>query len=352
MKEIMLFGTGIKSKEMIDLRSDVVTKPSKDMLRFMINAKVGNDGWKEDPTVNKFERMVAKLFGKEKALITPSGTMANEIAIRLLCPMGSELIVERESHIFNYEVSGPAALSGVQILPLRGKRGVLKWEDILPNIRPKFHQFPKTCCISLEHPHNNGGGKIYPLDIIKNISNEARKRGINMHLDGSRLFNACVEKGISPKDYGKYFDLINICLSKSLGCPGGSVLIGSNDLIEKALIVRRQFGGSMRQISGYMAACGIYALNNNVDRLKEDNKNAKSLADTIKTCKKLRLVYEPETNIVVFRHKIMSPEKICHILKKEKILIAPYNYPYLRAVFHLDVCDIDRINKTFTKLFY
>ncbi len=352
MRNVMIFGTGINNEKMIDLRSDVVTKPGSEMLNCLVNAKVGNDGWKEDPSVNKFEKKIAILFGKESALITPSGTMANEIAIRLLCPRGSELIVERESHIYNYEVSGPAALSGVQMLPLKGKQGILKWEDILPNIRPKFHQFPQTRCISLEMPHNNGGGKICPINILKRISKEARKREINMHLDGARLFNACVETGITPKEYGKHFDLINICLSKSLGCPGGSVLIGDKELIQKALIIRRQFGGSMRQIAGYMAACGIYALDNNVKRLKEDHKNAKSLANIIKKCKKLKLLYEPETNIVVFRYKKLPPEKVCQILREKGILIAPYNYPDLRAVFHLDACNIEKINKIFTKLFY
>lgn len=353
MKGSMLFGTGISTKEMIDLRSDVVTQPTKEMLNAMLNAEVGNDGWKEDPTVNKFEKKISDMFNVEAALIVPSGTMANEIAIRLLAPSGSEVIVERTSHIYNYEVAGPAVLSGVQLLPLKGKEGILTWDDIKKNIRPKFHQFPETSCISLENTHNNGGGKVYPLDIIKDISKNAKKQGIKMHLDGARLLNACIATNIDPKEYAKHFDIINICLSKSLGCPGASVLLGKKELMDKAILIRRQLGGSMRQIMGHMAAAGIYALDNNIQRLKDDHNNAKKIAKAIKASKKLKLLAEPETSIVLFEPINSSPEEVCELMKKKNILIAPYNYPTLRAVTHLGITkeDTEKVIATIKELF-
>jgi threonine aldolase len=263
--------------------------------------------------------------------------MANEIALRLLASPGSEVIVERLSHIFNYEVAGPAALSGIQLLPLEGKKGILTWKDIEKNIRPKFHQFPLTSCISLENTHNNGGGIVYPIELIREISRNAKKLGIKMHLDGARLFNACVKSGIKVYEYGKYFDIVNICLSKSLGCPGGSVLVGNKELIEKAILVRRQMGGSMRQITGYMAAAGLYALENNIDRLAEDHKHAEMIADAIEASPEYTLLEKPETNMVLFVAKNKTPEEVCEYFKKKSILVAPYNYPVLRIVTHLDI---------------
>jgi threonine aldolase len=353
VKDEMIFGaTGVGAR-MIDLRSDVVTKPSRPMLRYMCRAEVGNDGWREDPTVRRFEHAVALLFGKEAALITPSGTMANEIAIRLLAPRGSEVLVERTSHLFNYEVAGPAALSGVQLVPIEGHQGVLTWADISRYVRPRFHQFPRTACVSLEHPHNNSGGRIYPLEDIELICARAHGLGIRMHLDGSRIFNACVETKITPRHYAAGFDLVNVCLSKGLGCPGGSVLLGSKKLIDEAILIRRQFGGSMRQITGYMAAAGLYALKHNITRLKKDNQHARQLARIIQECNGLELLAEPQTNIVIFRAKRMSPEKVCLSLRRKGVVVAPYNYPILRAVFHLDVTDEDlgTIRKCFHELF-
>jgi threonine aldolase len=349
----MLFGTGIAARDMIDLRSDVVTRPTPGMLKFMMQAEVGNDGWREDPTVNRLEYKVAQLLGKEKALIVPSGTMANEIAVRLLAHPGSEVIVERTSHIYNYEVAGPAALSGVQLLPVKGNSGILSWEDIIPNIRPPFHQFPKTACISLECTHNTGGGKIYPLNLIKTISGNAKEHGICLHLDGARLFNATAAAGIPPEEYCKHFDLVNICLSKGLGCPGGSVLAGSEELIEKAVLVRRQLGGSMRQIYGYMAGAGLYALEYHIHRLREDHRKAAMLAEVIDNSKGLILLDKPETNIVLFKSRTKAPEDICQLLMKKGILIAPYNYPLLRAVTHLDISleDIRRVISTIRQIF-
>ena len=353
-KNEMLFGKPAGVDSMIDLRSDVVTKPTKQMLKSMLNAKVGNDGWREDQNVLKLEKKIAKILGKEEALLVPSGTMANEICLQLLAPRGSEVIVERNSHIFNYEAAGPAALSGIQLLPIEGKFGILTWEDIEKNIRPRFHQFLQTSCISLENTHNNGGGKIYPLNIIREISENAKSKKIKMHLDGSRLFNATTSSGIKPKEYAQHFDLVNICLSKGLGCPGGALIVGSKELIDQAILIRRRLGGSLRQISGYMAAAGIYALDNNIKRLKEDHAHAQIISESIKNSKNLVLISEPETNIVLFKHKNLSPEDVCKKFLDKKILIAPYNYPILRIVTHLGVKaeDVAHFIKVVNEKFY
>jgi len=323
--------------EAIDLRSDVVSKPSKEMFESMTVADLGNDGWREDPAVLRLERKIAAMLGKEAALFVPSGTMANEIALRLMAPPGTVVIVDRWSHIFNHEVCGPAVLSGLQLLPIEPRLGYLTWSEISRHIPPHSHQLPSISCISLENTLNNAGGLIYPLDQIQEIAVEANKRGIRLHMDGARLFNAVVATSIDASVYSKPFDIVNICLSKGLGCPGGSVLAGTQTEMENALQIRRQLGGSLRQIAGMMAAAGLYALKHNMTRLKQDHDHARWLADAIKRLQKLRLLAEPETNMVYFEPLDGNYLDTLEQLRNNDILVAAYNPPSLRMVTHIDV---------------
>ncbi len=332
-----VFGGRVDEREYIDMRSDVVTKPSSAMRLAMAEAQVGNDGWGEDPTVNELQRRFAEIFGKEAALFVPSGTMGNQLGIRSLAPAGSEVIVERNSHIFNYEAASAAALSGVQFLPLPGQRGILSSADVCEAIRPRATQFPQTSLICLENTHNTGGGSVYPLQEIAGIAEVAQQAHVKMHLDGARLFNASIASGIPVAGYARHFDTVMTCLSKSLGCPVGSLLIGSADTIDIARRYRRMYGGSMRQ-AGILAAAGLYALDHNIDRLKYDHENARLFAQALATFGMID-VWPVETNIVIFdvSKSRLTPEAVVEALTTHGVLIAPYNPPFLRAVMHLDV---------------
>jgi threonine aldolase len=324
---------------LVDLRSDTVTKPSPGMRRAMAEAEVGDDVYHEDPSVNRLEEMVAALYGKEAALYVASGTMANQVAIRAQTHHGDEIIMERSSHPFNSEAGALAALAGVQVNLLDGKRGIIEVDQIKAAVRsPNVHHAP-TALICLENTHNRGGGSVWPLDKIRAIRHYALSVGVPMHLDGARLMNACVATGLTPKDYAVYFDSCTLCLSKGLGAPVGSLIIGSKSFIERAHRFRKQFGGGMRQ-AGILAAAGIYALEHNVERLAEDHLNAKHLARGIADIDGLEVdVNAVETNIVYFqvRKSGLTVPMLLERLKAEGVLMGGTGPSSIRAVTHLDV---------------
>lgn len=305
----------------------------------MANAEVGDDVYGEDPTVNELQRRCAEITGKEAALYVPSGCMANQLAIKSQTSPGDEVIVEAESHILNYETSAPAFISGVQVLPVQGINGVMTAADIKKYIRPKAYYFPKTALICLENTHNRAGGTIYPIETIKEIRSLALAEGIRMHMDGARIFNASVETNIPVKEYASYSDTISFCFSKGLGAPVGSILCSDKETIARAHKVRKIIGGGMRQ-AGVLAAAALYALDNNVSRLKEDNAKAKYLASELSKMKDISIdVSTIHTNIIIFRLNRSESEinKFKEDLKAKGILISDGSYGSLRAVCHLDV---------------
>jgi threonine aldolase len=332
--------------ELVDLRSDTVTKPSPGMRKAMAEAEVGDDVFHEDPSVNRLEEMVAERYGKEAALFVASGTMANQLAIRTQTHHGDEIIMERTSHPFNSESGALAALAGVQVNLIDGKRGIMEVDQIRAAVRtPNVHHAP-TALICLENTHNRGGGSIWPLDEMRAIWEFARSVGTPMHLDGARLMNACVASGLTPKDYAVYFDSCTLCLSKGLGAPVGSLVIGSKDFIARAHRFRKQFGGGMRQ-AGILAAAGIYALEHNVERLTEDHLNAKRLARGIAEIDGLDIdVNAVASNIIYFhvRKPGLTAPTLLERLKVEGVLMLGTGPTAIRAVTHLDVTKegIDR----------
>jgi threonine aldolase len=323
----------------IDLRSDTVTRPSPAMRQAMANAEVGDDVYGEDPTVNTLQKNCAEISGKEDALYVASGCMANQLAIKSQTNPGDEILLEYESHILNYETSAPSFISGVQVFPIEGVNGVIKAEQVQKHIRPRAYYFPKTALICLENTHNRAGGTIFPIEEIKKISELALNENIKMHLDGARIFNASVETGIPVKEYASYFNTISFCFSKGLGAPVGSILCGDLETIAKAHKYRKIIGGGMRQ-AGVIAAAALYALENNVDRLKEDHKKARLLAEEISKLKDIEInIQTVQTNIIIFRLKRSDDEtdKFKSDLKSKGVLISDGSYGSLRAVCHMDV---------------
>ena len=328
-------------KKMIDLRSDTVTKPSPEMRKAMYEAEVGDDVFKEDPTVNKLEEYVADLLGKEAALYVPSGVMGNQISLNVLTDPGDEVICDREAHIFNYESGSPAELSGIQLYPLDGKLGVLTSELVEPYIRTTAYHMPHTKVIEVENTHNRAGGTIQPMENIIELEKLAKKHNLYYHLDGARMWNACVETGISPKEYASHFDTVSCCFSKGLGAPVGSAIAGSKEFVKEAYRVRKAWGGGMRQI-GILAAAALYAIQNNVDRLKQDHRRAKSLADRINANPNLEINMDAvQTNILLFTPTKIGPDEGMKICKEKGLLLTPGTINSLRAVTHLDVNDED-----------
>ena len=344
---------------MIDLRSDTVTQPSPAMREAMARAPVGDDVYGEDPTVNRLQEMAAALLGKAAALFVPSGIMANQLSIRVQTQPGDEVIVDSRSHIVRYEHGAAAALAGVQLHWVTGDRGILEPEQVEAAIRPKDPYTIPTTLICLENTHNSGGGSIYPLSKIERIRVIAVARGIPMHLDGARLFNAVVATGVSAAEYARHFETVSFCLSKGLGAPVGSLIASDRSTVEKLRRFRRMYGGGMRQ-AGILAAAGIYALEHNVSRLKEDHDHARVLANALKKIPTVSV--EPaqvETNIIVF--DVLSPRRspadILADLKKEGVLVnavghPPGGYPTFRVVTHLDVTskDIEEAGQIFASV--
>ncbi len=325
----------------IDLRSDTVTKPSKAMLDAMMSAKLGDDVFGEDETVNALQEKCAKLSGKEAALFVPTGVMGNQLAIKCHTLPGDEVIVESESHILNYETAAPAVISNVQLLPVQGRMGIIDSNDIKKFVRTKEYYFPVTRLICLENTHNRAGGVIQPIDVIKDISQFAKDNGIKIHLDGARIFNASVETGISLKEYSGYFDSISFCFSKGLGCPVGSILCGDGELIEAARKWRKILGGGMRQ-TGILAAAAIYALDNNIERFSEDHKKAKYFAGELSSMDGMNVDMDSvQTNIVIFYSTKFPKADLIDNLKEKGVMISSGSYENMRAVFHMDVNDQD-----------
>lgn len=327
----------------IDLRSDTITKPSPEMRTAMMNAEVGDDVFEEDPTVNKLQAQAAELFAKEAALFVPSGTMANEIAINVHTRPGDEVITDDLSHIVHFETGAPGLLSGVNLRPLYSMKGVINANQIEAAVRPSMIAHPRTGLISLENTHNYGGGTVFPISEIKKIAEIAKAKSLPLHLDGARIFNACVATGIDPAEYSKYFDSVTFSLSKGLGAPVGSLLISSFDFIREARRVRKLFGGGMRQI-GILAAAGIYALDNNVDRLNIDHKNALILAEAFNAATIFTVEpSEVETNIVIadIAEGAISPDEAASRLESFGILVFPFGSNSIRAVTHMDVTEED-----------
>ncbi|MGQ9509141.1 MAG: low-specificity L-threonine aldolase [Thermodesulfobacteriota bacterium] len=326
-------------KSIIDLRSDTVTKPTAGMRKAMAEAEVGDDVYGEDPTVNQLQEKVARLLGKEASLFVPSGTMANQLAIKSQTQPGDEVIIEATSHPFNFEGGAGAALSGVQFYCLKGERGILQAFQIEEAIRPYDHHYPVTRLICLENTHNRGGGTIYPIKEMEAIFRLAKTRGLLVHLDGARLWNASVASGIPLHEYAKWADSVSLCLSKGLGAPIGSLVAGSKELIDRVHRFRKMFGGGMRQV-GIIAAAGLYAIEHHVDRLKEDHKNAKRLAQGLNDLKGISIDPEKvETNIVIF--DIDNPQitafALAEEMKKYGVLIHTIRNNKVRLVTHLDV---------------
>ena len=299
----------------IDYRSDTVTKPTPEMKEFMFQAPVGDDVFVEDPSINELEQFSAEMFGMEAGIYCPSGTMTNQIAIKAHTNPGDELICSYESHIYRYEGGGIAYNSGVSARLIPGDSGLMTLEDVEKNINPDDIHFPVTRLVSLENTSNRGGGLCYDLSEIKKISALCKAKDLKLHLDGARLFNALVATKTTAKDYGDAFDSISICLSKGLGAPVGSVLLGAKETIVKARRIRKVFGGGMRQ-AGVIAAGGLFALKNNIERLEIDHKHAQILAQAALSNPIFEKVEKVETNIVMLYTTISSAEIVDKLAEK------------------------------------
>ncbi len=339
----------------IDLRSDTVTKPSPAMREAMMKAEVGDDVFGEDPTVNILQQKVADLLGKEAALYVPSGTQANQICIKVHTQPGDEVIMEKGCHLFNYETGALSFLSGIQPHVIEGIRGVMQVEDVKKAIRPKAYYMPRSALLAVENTHNRAGGTIYPIETIRELHNLTRAEKMGFHLDGARLWNACVETGISPKEYAAYFDSVSVCLSKGLGAPVGSVIAGSKEFVEKARKFRKIFGGGMRQ-AGILAAAGMYALDNNRERLKDDHAKMKYFGRELSNISSLSIDMEAvQTNIIIIgvENTGRQPEEVLAMLKAKGALLTMGNWMSVRAVTHLDVSmdDVKRAASIFHELF-
>lgn len=322
----------------IELRSDTFTKPTPAMQEAMFSAQVGDDVFGEDPTVNALEQKLADMFGMEAGLYCPSGTMTNQIAIRLHTGPQTEIICHKYSHIYLYEGGGIMSNSMASVKLLDGALGKISPEDIRENINPDDVHAPETALVALENTMNKGGGSIYTLEEIKPIKEICSNHGLKLHLDGARLFNALTVTGDDPKEWGKQFDTISICLSKGLGCPVGSVLLGDTKTIHKARKVRKALGGGMRQ-AGFLAAAGIYALDHHVERLAEDHRRAKKIGEILKKQCWVSEVFPVQTNIVIARLKNTTPAEMLVKLAEKDIRAVKFGKDQIRFVTHLDFTD-------------
>lgn len=337
----------------INLVSDTVTRPSVEMLNVMFNAKVGDDVYKQDPTVNELEETLADLFGMEAALFFPSGTMANQTAIKLHTQPGEQVICDKYSHIYHYEGGGASFNSGVSCCLVDGKRGMIT-ADLVKNAinDPEFYHAPLTSLVNIENTTNKGGGACYEIETLQAIKQVCIENNLKYHLDGARLWNALVAKKQHPKQFGELFDTISVCLSKGLGAPVGSVLLGTKEDMKRALRIRKIFGGGMRQ-SGYLAAAGLYALQNNINRLEIDHRRAKELGSLLEKMPWVANVEPVETNILIFGLLPSVDEKLfMEKLKQKGILISSMGHGKLRIVTHLDYKEVmhEYVMEVFTKL--
>lgn len=319
----------------VDLRSDTVTKPTAGMLEAMFSAKVGDDVMGEDETVNALEQKASEMFGMEAAIYCPSGTMTNQIAIKCFTQPLDELIADQTAHVYRYEGGGIAFNSGVSTRLLNGNRGILTAEMISPEINHEDIHYPHTSLVVLENTVNKGGGSCYNLEQIKPIAQLCHDRGLKLHLDGARIFNALAHTGDKASDYGKYFDGVSVCLSKGLGAPVGSVLLADRATIKYARRIRKVLGGAMRQ-AGFLAAAGIYALDHHVERLKIDHKHAQILAEELANQTWVSNVVPVETNIILF-DTVEPAEKVLARLEAKGIKANSTGTHRIRFVTHLDI---------------
>ena len=320
----------------IDLRSDTVTKPSAAMLQAMNSAEVGDDVFAEDPTVKKLEEMTGAMFGMEAGLFCPSGTMTNQIAVKAQTQPLDEIICDSICHIYNHETGGWAFHSGVSVRLTNGDRGIMTIAEIEKCILPDHDWYPNSRMVCVENTVNKGGGAVYTIEQLKEIGQYVKSKGLIYHLDGARIFNALTALGKKSTDMAGIFDSISVCISKGLGAPVGSVLLGSKDMIKKARKIRKVMGGGMRQ-SGYLAAACIYALENNINRLSEDHKKAKQIEALLKKCAWVKQVLPVETNIVIF--EVEDSAKTGETLAAKGIRTSPFSPTLVRMVTHLDITD-------------
>jgi threonine aldolase len=330
---------------MIDFRSDTFTRPGPGMLQAMLQAETGDDVFGEDPSINKLEAMMAVYFGKEAALYCPSGTMSNQIAIKVHTLPGDEVVCSNLAHVYIYEGGGIAFNAGAQVHPILGDRGMIRAAQVEAAINPDDVHKARTSLVCLENTSNRGGGCCYDWEEMVKIGDVCKEHGLALHLDGARLFNALVATGQDPVTYGQLFDSISVCLNKGMGCPMGSVLIGSADFIKSARRIRKKLGGGLRQ-AGFMAATGIYAMENNIARLAEDHLHAKQLAQALLEKSFVGHMLPVETNILIFEVKgDWTPQHFADYLKKEGILVMAISPTQVRMVTHLDVTP-EMINTT------
>lgn len=330
---------------MIDFRSDTFTKPSSAMLKAMMDAPVGDDVFGEDPTVNKLEQIASEMFGMEAALFCPSGTMANQIAIKVHTQPGEEVICDSLAHIYQYEAGGIAMNSGCQVHLIKGDYGRISAEQVQNAINPNDIHKAKTSLVCLENTSNRGGGSCYNFTDIQKIRDICSNNNLNLHLDGARLCNAFVYKHETAKQYGDIFDSISICLSKSLGCPLGSLLLGTKDFIQKGRRIRKVFGGGMRQ-AGYMAAAGVFALENNIERLKTDHFHTIQLAEVLQKKDFVKEILPVETNILIFEvGGRFTAQQLSDKLKEKNIHTIAISPNQVRMVLHLDITE-EMVQKT------
>lgn len=344
----------LQTGPIVDLRSDTVTRPSAPMRAAIAAAEVGDDVLGDDPTVNRLQERMATFLGQEAALFVPSGSMANQVAIRSVCEPGDELIIDETTHSYNYEAGAPSALSGVSLRPIQGQRGIFTAAQVEAAVRPVNAHFPRSRLVIVENTNNRGGGTVWPVERVAEVRAVADRHRLHVHLDGARLMNACVATGLKPTDYTRYADSVSMCFSKGLGAPVGSIVAGPRDLITRAHRFRKMFGGAMRQ-AGILAAAALYATDHNVERLAEDHANARRLAEALAELPGIGL--DPatvETNIVIFeidqRHGT-APEFVARLHERGvwTLATAPNR---VRAVTHLDVSreHVDRTIDVFREL--
>jgi threonine aldolase len=346
-----------KSPQVIDLRSDTVTRPTPGMRKAMAEAVVGDDVLGDDPTVQALEERVASMLGHEAGCFVPSGTMANQVAIRAHTEPGDEVICHVDSHIINYETGGPAALSGAMVRTLHGPRGLFDAHELDEMVRPASDHYPRSRLVLIENTQNRGGGAVWPLDQVRRVTTRAGELGLRTHLDGARLWNACAHSGHAPSEFARCFDSVSCCFSKGLGSPAGSMTCGSKALVARIRRFRKMFGGAMRQ-SGVLAAAALYALDHHLDRLLDDHANASRLAAGLATIPGLVIPMPVETNIVFADLEATSvlegldAHQVSERLKSHGVLALPSTSQRLRVVCHLDVHAemIDRAIDAFARV--
>jgi threonine aldolase len=327
--------------EHLDLRSDTVTRPTPGMRRAIAEAVVGDDVFGDDPTVQLLEQRTAELLGKRASLFMASGMMSNQVAIACLTRPGDEVLLEASSHSYLYEAGGPAVISGVQLRPIPGERGLISAERLRANLRPRDVHFPEAKVIVFENTHNRSGGRVLSLERMRETALVAREAGLQIHLDGARLWNAAVASGIAESRYAELADTVSVCFSKGMGAPVGSVLAADSDTIARARRVRKRLGGGMRQV-GILAAAALYSLDHNRERLLEDHRRARSLAAGLAEIAGLRVDLDAvETNIIIIELEQGSAQEWMEELERIGVLVVPFGPSTLRAVTHLDIGDED-----------